>query len=181
MVHTSEMMQPDISNIYAEKWTEPLRCSPITSSVMAGWTPGILNKPSSSMPGLLNSRWRPVSQWRTKHTAADSSTVHGRQWRSSPPFPILNTALDLSHWVAMSERLIDDQETAIRLGASRAIHIDARVGHACGRPLGNLRLGQRPAPHPLRIAPRSIPARTQRHLCASPAGLFIVDSSETEA
>lgn len=47
-------------------------------------------------------------------------------------FPDLKTALDLSHWVVMSERLIHDQEAAIRLAASRAIHVDARVGHEQG-------------------------------------------------
>ncbi len=46
--------------------------------------------------------------------------------------PDLRTALDLSHWVVMSERLIHDQEPAIRLAASRAIHVDARVGHEQG-------------------------------------------------
>jgi hypothetical protein len=40
--------------------------------------------------------------------------------------------MDLSHWVVMSERLIHDQEAAIRLVASRAIHVDARVGHEEG-------------------------------------------------
>ena len=46
--------------------------------------------------------------------------------------PDLRTALDLSHWVVMSERLIHDQEQAITLAASRAIHVDARVGHEQG-------------------------------------------------
>jgi hypothetical protein len=32
----------------------------------------------------------------------------------------------------MSERLIHDQEAAIELAASRAIHVDARVGHEQG-------------------------------------------------
>ena len=47
-------------------------------------------------------------------------------------FPDLNTALDLSHWVVMAERLIDDQLATIELAASRAIHVDARVGHEQG-------------------------------------------------
>jgi sugar phosphate isomerase/epimerase len=47
-------------------------------------------------------------------------------------FPNLRIALDLSHWVVMCERLIHDQEAAIALAASRAIHIDARVGHEQG-------------------------------------------------
>ena len=47
-------------------------------------------------------------------------------------FPELKTAMDLSHWVVMAERLIHDQEAAIELVASRAIHVDARVGHEQG-------------------------------------------------
>lgn len=47
-------------------------------------------------------------------------------------FPELKTAMDLSHWVVMSERLIHDQQAAIQLVASRAIHVDARVGHEEG-------------------------------------------------
>ena len=46
--------------------------------------------------------------------------------------PELKTAMDLSHWVVMSERLVHDQEAAIKLVASRAIHVDARVGHEEG-------------------------------------------------
>ncbi|MGI9624652.1 MAG: sugar phosphate isomerase/epimerase family protein, partial [Acidimicrobiales bacterium] len=44
-------------------------------------------------------------------------------------FPELSVALDLSHWVVMGERLVHDQLEAIELAASRAIHLDARVGH----------------------------------------------------
>ncbi len=47
-------------------------------------------------------------------------------------FPDLKTAMDLSHWVVMAERLLDDQMDAIALAASRAIHVDARVGHEQG-------------------------------------------------
>ena len=44
--------------------------------------------------------------------------------------PDLRVALDLSHWVVMAERLIHDQAEAITLASERAIHVDARIGHA---------------------------------------------------
>lgn len=47
-------------------------------------------------------------------------------------FPDLAIALDLSHWVVMSERMLDDQAAAIGLAAANAIHIDARVGFEQG-------------------------------------------------
>ena len=47
-------------------------------------------------------------------------------------FSQLKVALDLSHWVVMSERLLEDQRAAIDIAAARAIHVDARVGHPQG-------------------------------------------------
>ncbi len=47
-------------------------------------------------------------------------------------FENLKLALDLSHWVVVAERLIDDQLDIIRAAAARTIHIDARVGYPQG-------------------------------------------------
>lgn len=47
-------------------------------------------------------------------------------------FPALQLCCDFSHWVCISERLIDDQEPILRQAADRAIHIHARVGHEQG-------------------------------------------------
>ncbi|MBM4362386.1 MAG: sugar phosphate isomerase/epimerase [Deltaproteobacteria bacterium] len=47
-------------------------------------------------------------------------------------FPDLRLCCDFSHWVVVAERLLDDQEDAIRLAASRALHVHARVGHSQG-------------------------------------------------
>ena len=47
-------------------------------------------------------------------------------------FPDLNIALDLSHWVVMAERLLEDQTAAIEHAAERSIHVDARIGHEQG-------------------------------------------------
>ena len=43
--------------------------------------------------------------------------------------PDLRLAVDLSHWVVVAERLIDDQLDVIDMAAGRTIHVDARVGH----------------------------------------------------
>lgn len=47
-------------------------------------------------------------------------------------FEDLKLALDFSHWVVVAERLIDDQLEIIRKAATRAVHIDARVGYPEG-------------------------------------------------
>ena len=47
-------------------------------------------------------------------------------------FENLKLALDLSHWVVVAERLIDDQLDIIRAAAARTIHIVARVGYPQG-------------------------------------------------
>lgn len=47
-------------------------------------------------------------------------------------FPELHLAVDLSHWVVVSERLIGDSEGIIRRVADQTIHIDARVGYEEG-------------------------------------------------
>ena len=47
-------------------------------------------------------------------------------------FPDLKLCADFSHWVCVSERLLDDQEEALRACAPRCLHIHARVGHEQG-------------------------------------------------
>jgi sugar phosphate isomerase/epimerase len=47
-------------------------------------------------------------------------------------FPDLKLAADFSHWCCVAERLLDDQEEALRLASSRAIHIHGRIGHEEG-------------------------------------------------
>lgn len=47
-------------------------------------------------------------------------------------FPDLRLTCDLSHWVNVCERLLEDQEDNIRLAAQHCIHIHARVGHEEG-------------------------------------------------
>ncbi len=47
-------------------------------------------------------------------------------------FPALRLALDLSHWVCVSESFLQDQQQAIDLAISHADHIHARVGHTQG-------------------------------------------------
>ncbi|MBS7233790.1 hypothetical protein KHA90_22490 [Flavobacterium psychroterrae] len=39
---------------------------------------------------------------------------------------------DFSHWCVVSESLLEQQEDAVNLAISRAIHIHARVGHTEG-------------------------------------------------
>jgi hypothetical protein len=46
--------------------------------------------------------------------------------------PSMRLCCDLSHWVVVCERLLEDQEEAIEVAAERTIHIHARVGSAQG-------------------------------------------------
>jgi len=46
--------------------------------------------------------------------------------------PELRITADFSHWCAVAESLLEDQPEAVALGAERAIHIHARVGHPEG-------------------------------------------------
>ncbi|WP_197739815.1 sugar phosphate isomerase/epimerase family protein [Pedobacter sp. BS3] len=47
-------------------------------------------------------------------------------------FPALELALDLSHWVCVSESYLEDQQEAIELAIDHAVHLHARVGHIEG-------------------------------------------------
>lgn len=47
-------------------------------------------------------------------------------------FPSLELALDLSHWVCVSESYLEDQEDAVDLAIQHAKHIHARVGFPQG-------------------------------------------------
>ncbi|MEI7910051.1 MAG: sugar phosphate isomerase/epimerase [Verrucomicrobiota bacterium] len=47
-------------------------------------------------------------------------------------FPNLILCCDFSHWVCVSESLLDDQEEIIRQCAERCHHLHARVGHEQG-------------------------------------------------
>ncbi|WP_257669776.1 sugar phosphate isomerase/epimerase [Parapedobacter tibetensis] len=47
-------------------------------------------------------------------------------------FPSLELALDLSHWVCVSESYLEDQEDAVDLAIRHTKHIHARVGHPQG-------------------------------------------------
>jgi sugar phosphate isomerase/epimerase len=46
--------------------------------------------------------------------------------------PGLQLTLDVSHWCAVSESLLEDQQEAIDLAIAQTAHIHARVGHAQG-------------------------------------------------
>jgi sugar phosphate isomerase/epimerase len=46
--------------------------------------------------------------------------------------PELRLVCDFSHWVVVCERLLEDQEDAIALAASRAVHMHTRVGYDQG-------------------------------------------------
>jgi sugar phosphate isomerase/epimerase len=46
--------------------------------------------------------------------------------------PNLRLTLDISHWCAVHESLLNDQEETIRLALSRTDHIHARIGHPEG-------------------------------------------------
>lgn len=47
-------------------------------------------------------------------------------------FPSIKLALDLSHWVCVSESYLQDQEDAVDLAINHAVHLHARVGHPEG-------------------------------------------------
>jgi sugar phosphate isomerase/epimerase len=47
-------------------------------------------------------------------------------------FPSLELALDISHWVCVSESYLEDQEDAIDLAIEHTTHLHARVGHTEG-------------------------------------------------
>ena len=47
-------------------------------------------------------------------------------------FPELQLTADFSHWVVVTESLLEEHEPALRLATERAIHIHGRVGHAEG-------------------------------------------------
>lgn len=47
-------------------------------------------------------------------------------------FPQLKLALDISHWVCVSESFLEDQQEAVELAIKHAKHIHARVGHTQG-------------------------------------------------
>lgn len=46
--------------------------------------------------------------------------------------PELTLTLDISHWVAVAETLLDDQQEAVELAINRTRHFHARVGHTQG-------------------------------------------------
>lgn len=50
--------------------------------------------------------------------------------------PDIELSIDLSHWVVVMERLLDDDE-ALRLAAQRTIHLDARIGTEQGPQLAD--------------------------------------------
>lgn len=47
-------------------------------------------------------------------------------------FPSLQLALDLSHWVCVSESYLEDQQDAVDLAIRHTRHLHARVGHTQG-------------------------------------------------
>lgn len=47
-------------------------------------------------------------------------------------FPSLQLALDLSHWVCVSESYLEDQQDAVDLAIRHTRHLHARVGHIQG-------------------------------------------------
>lgn len=47
-------------------------------------------------------------------------------------FPNLQLALDLSHWVCVSESYLEDQQEAVELAIKHSAHLHARVGHLEG-------------------------------------------------
>lgn len=47
-------------------------------------------------------------------------------------YPSVKLALDLSHWVCVSESYLEDQQEAIDLAIKHTLHIHARVGHLEG-------------------------------------------------
>ena len=57
-------------------------------------------------------------------------------------FPSLRLALDLSHWVCVSESFLEDQQDALELAFRHADHIHARVGHTQGPQVTDPRAGE---------------------------------------
>lgn len=53
--------------------------------------------------------------------------------------PNLKINFDLSHWCCVSESLLEDQTEAVHLAIARAHHIHARVGHAQGPQITDMR------------------------------------------
>jgi sugar phosphate isomerase/epimerase len=47
-------------------------------------------------------------------------------------FPSLKLALDISHWICVSESYLEDQQEAIDLAIQHTVHLHARVGHMEG-------------------------------------------------
>ena len=47
-------------------------------------------------------------------------------------FPSLRLALDISHWICVSESYLEDQQEAIDLSIQHTVHLHARVGHREG-------------------------------------------------
>lgn len=47
-------------------------------------------------------------------------------------FPQLRLTLDLSHWVVVCERLLEDQQPALEAAAAACVHLHARVGYDQG-------------------------------------------------
>jgi sugar phosphate isomerase/epimerase len=47
-------------------------------------------------------------------------------------FPSLRLALDISHWVCVSESWLEDQQEAVDLAIRHTVHVHARVGHTQG-------------------------------------------------
>jgi sugar phosphate isomerase/epimerase len=47
-------------------------------------------------------------------------------------YPTLKLALDISHWVCVSESFLTDQQDAIDLAIRHTVHLHARVGHTQG-------------------------------------------------
>lgn len=47
-------------------------------------------------------------------------------------FPTLRLCADFSHWTCVCESMLEDQMDAVRLAASRTVHLHARVGHEEG-------------------------------------------------
>jgi hypothetical protein len=54
--------------------------------------------------------------------------------------PKLKITFDISHWVAVAESFLDDQEEAVALAIARAQHIHARVGYPEGPQIPDPRL-----------------------------------------
>lgn len=46
--------------------------------------------------------------------------------------PEVRLVADLSHWVCVCERLLEDQQAAIALAAERTVHVHARMGYSQG-------------------------------------------------